>query len=73
MATTENCSITCNKVYGIALYQPPCCDTDSVFTRQFTGGGNVIPDSGGPNGNRKGALCPPYPGEPCLEGFVVEE
>lgn len=67
-ATIEGNIIGNNEGYGIALYQQPCYDTDEVFTGHVLGKANVIPGPGEPDGNGKGAVCPPD-----LEFLMTEE
>ena len=56
--TISGNKITGNGGYGVAVYQPPCSDTSSVFIGYITGKGNYIPGAGKPDGNNGGAVCP---------------
>ena len=76
VAEISNCHILRNTRYGILGYSASCIDVieeDSEFTGQVTGRGNIIPGPDKPDGNKQGALCPSYPGEPWPEGFLVQE
>jgi len=61
--SVSSCSITNNDGYGIE-----CND----FTGQVIGSGNYIPGPDQPDGNKEGALDPPYPGDPWPEGFLKQ-
>ena len=45
-----------NLGYGVSVHLP---DGWAEFTGQVTGSGNLIPGPDEPNGNQKGAICPP--------------
>ncbi|MCD5415593.1 right-handed parallel beta-helix repeat-containing protein [Candidatus Bipolaricaulota bacterium] len=51
-----NSRILRNLGYGVSIYLP---DGWAEFTGQVTGSGNLIPGPDEPDGNRKGAVCPP--------------
>ncbi|MCD5417907.1 right-handed parallel beta-helix repeat-containing protein, partial [Candidatus Bipolaricaulota bacterium] len=45
-----------NLGYGVSVHLP---DGWAEFIGQVTGSGNLIPGPDEPNGNQKGAICPP--------------
>ncbi|MCS6937425.1 MAG: right-handed parallel beta-helix repeat-containing protein [Candidatus Bipolaricaulota bacterium] len=61
----ESNRIVRNRDWGVALDVPQCERQFGKATPRITGRDNEIPDKDQPNGNKKGALCPPdYPWPP---------
>jgi parallel beta-helix repeat protein len=75
-ATVNTSRILNNSGYGVLLYTRDCLipisaryNSGDEFTGLIMGGGNIIPERNEPDGNRRGSVCPPYPGDPWPEGF----
>jgi len=64
-----DCEIRGNLGYGLVVYCLECSggrhlhDPEIDFTGELTGGGNVIPDASGLDGNGLGGICPAGPWE----------
>ena len=84
-ARVIDCTISDNGT-GIALYNQASAQIEgsrilhnglgihciSPATATITGSANIIPGPDEPDGNKEGALDPPYPGDPWPEGFLKE-
>ena len=66
------CRILRNQRYGVSVYLPVCVDDYRpwwIFTGRVIGKGNTILGTDEPDGNKKGAVCPP----PALDFLMTED
>jgi len=68
----ENTQILLNDGYGLVANLADCRSFSKAheFMGYVRGTGNIIPGPPDPTGNKRGGLCPPYPGAPWPANFL---
>jgi parallel beta-helix repeat protein len=69
----NNCQILRNGNYGVHTKAKKPFWRKRITMAYVTGNDNFIPGPGKPDGNKEGALCPPYPGDPWPDVFLKED
>jgi hypothetical protein len=73
IATVDSSRIIGNAGYGIAPLSGDCYPDEPSYAGVVFGKDNWIPGPEAIDGNKGGAICPEYPGNPWPEGFLSTE
>lgn len=73
IATVDSSRIVGNGGYGIAPLSGDCYPDEPSYAGAVFGADNWIPGPEQADGNKGGAICPEYPGNPWPEGFLSTE